>query len=181
MKLSNLKLSPSVISNLYTKTLVSTGSTHQPLMNINDQAEISERNKPVSIAENEIKYLGENCKNILVVVNDKTINFLPNDELAFLTNMLSACKLNIADIAIINLINIHNPSYKLLFEKFKSSIVLLFGTNPDMLQLPVSFPHFQVQSFNNCTFLFTPTLHEIKDDKVLKSKLWVCLRRIFNV
>ena len=52
--------------------------------------------------------------------------------------------------------------------------------HPAMLDLPVNFPHFQVQSFNNSTFLFTPSLHEIQNT-ILKSKLWVCLRRIFNV
>jgi len=58
---------------------------------------------------------------------------------------------------------------------------MLFGTEPSTINLPVSFPHFQLQSFNNYTFLFTPPLHEIRNDQILKSKLWVCLRKIFNV
>lgn len=181
MKLSTLKLSPSVISNLYTKTLVSTADTRLSVMKTNEQARATEVDEPAPVVENEIIFLGENRKNILVVVNNDKADFLPGEELAFLTNMLFACKLSIADIAIVNLNNINNPSYKLFFEKFKSNIVLLYGTDPAMLNLPVSFPQFQVQSFNNCTFLFTPPLNEIQEDKVLKSKLWVCLRRIFNV
>jgi hypothetical protein len=181
MKLNTLKLSTAVIANLYPKTLVSAGDSYQPVMKTNEPVTTSERDEPAPVIKNEIVFLGDNRKNILVVVDNKNVHFLPDDELSFLSNMLSACKLNIADTAIINLSNIHDPSYKLLFEKFKSSIVLLYGTDPAMLNLPVSFPQFQVQSFNNCTFLFTPPLNEIQDDKVLKSKLWVCLRRIFNV
>jgi hypothetical protein len=181
MKLSALKLSPSVISNLYTKTLVSTGDTIPPLIKANEQVISSEKDEAAPVSKDEILFLGENRKNILVAVNNNNVDFLPGDESAFLTNMLAACKLSIADTAIVNLRNINNPSYKLFFEKFKSNVVLLFGTDPAMLNLPVSFPEFQVQSFNNCTFLFTPSLKEIQEDKVLKSKLWVCLRRIFNV
>ena len=179
MKLNTLKLPSSVISTLYNKTLVTTGEPQSPTTKSNDKTEIPESDIPIT--QDEIKFLGGNGKNILIAVNNKNINFLPDDELGFLTNMLTACKFGLADVAIINLNTIGNPSYKTIFEKFKPEIVLLYGTDPAMLNLPVSFPHFQVQSFNNYTFLFTPALHEIQEDKILKSKLWVCLRRIFNV
>jgi len=47
--------------------------------------------------------------------------------------------------------------------------------------MPLSFPEFQVQAFNNCIFLHTPVLEVLETDKVLKSKLWVCLKRMFGV
>ena len=122
-----------------------------------------------------------NKKNILVVVNYKDVIYLPDEELDLLTNMLTACKLSIADVAIINLNKIETPSYKKIISELNSEVILLFGTEPSALELPVDFPHFQVQSFNSYTFLYTPPLENIKNDKVLKSKLWVCLRRIFNV
>ncbi len=99
----------------------------------------------------------------------------------YLTNMLSACKLNLGDVAIINLNKIPDPSYKEILNTLNGNILLLFGTDPALLNLPVSFPYFQVQLFSSYTFLYIPSLDEIRNDKILKSKLWVCLRRIFNV
>lgn len=180
MNLSTLKLSPDVITGLYTKTLVTTGE--QILSKQKTVVEIQvKENISTAPAKEKIKFLGENKKNILIAVDNKNADFLPDNDLSLLTNMLNACKMALADVAIINLNTIHNPSYKNVFENFNSNIVLLFGTDPSQLQLPVSFPHFQVQSFNNYTFLFTPALSEIQNDKILKSKLWVCLQRIFNL
>jgi hypothetical protein len=60
-------------------------------------------------------------------------------------------------------------------------VVLLIDTEAASIGLPLDFPDFQVQPFNNITFLSSPSLSEIKSDPLQKSKLWVCLRRIFNV
>ncbi|MGC4039167.1 MAG: hypothetical protein QM764_24625 [Chitinophagaceae bacterium] len=180
MKLSELQLPSSVISSLYNKTLIETDEKQQiksPVVEPGDRSITS----TIQTTENTIKFLGENRKNILIAVSSSTTTFLPDEDLSFLTNMLGACKLGIADTAIINLNNIQAPSYKTIFEKLNSSIVLLFGIEPSALNLPVSFPQFQVQSFSNYTFLSAPSLSEIEQDKMLKSKLWVCLRRVFNV
>jgi hypothetical protein len=180
MKLNTLKLPHAVISALYGKSLVTIE---------NDDVKTDTPAKKTSTAKTDtatvnapqIEFLGENKKKILVLVNYGNVRYLPDEELAFLTNMLTACKLNIADVAIVNLNKIADPSYKELFGKLGGNIILLFGADPSVLNLPMSFPLFQVQSFNSYTFLFTPSLGEISNDKILKSKLWVCLRRIFNV
>ena len=64
---------------------------------------------------------------------------------------------------------------------FKSKIVLLFAVEPASFGLPMSFPHFQIQPFAGNSFLFSPSLKELENDKMLKSKLWVCLKRLFNL
>jgi hypothetical protein len=181
MKLSTLKLPHFVISGLYSKSLVTTGTDgreeRKPL-----PASIPLVNKiPAPVTVPEIQFLGENKKNILILVNYENISYLPDEELNFLNTMLSACKLNLGDVAIVNLNKIPNPSYKEILNTLNGNILLLFGADPAILNLPVSFPHFQVQSFSSYTFLYTPSLDEIRNDKILKSKLWVCLRRIFNV
>jgi len=45
----------------------------------------------------------------------------------------------------------------------------------------MNFPHFQQQKFTGITFLFSPSLNELENDKLLKSKLWICLKQIFNI
>jgi hypothetical protein len=87
----------------------------------------------------------------------------------------------LGDIAILNLTNAPSVLHKDIQNKFKSSVTILFGLTPEELEMPVNFPEFQVQAFNNCTFLHTPTLEKLETDKILKSKLWVCLRKMFNL
>ena len=115
-----------------------------------------------------------------MVVNTSEAVHLSDIELQFLTNMLTACKLSLADVAIVN-INQQPASYKELISMHKSKIALLFDIEPAAFGLPMSFPFYQIQPFANCSFLYTPSLHEIEKDKIEKSKLWVSLRRLFNI
>ena len=50
-----------------------------------------------------VKFLGKNAKNIVLLVSNDTVPFLQDDELSFLTNILSACKLSLVDVAIVNI------------------------------------------------------------------------------
>jgi hypothetical protein len=127
------------------------------------------------------KWLGENRKNILVIVSYPDAVHLPDHDLDFLTGILSACKLSMADVAVVNLNNHPDASYKELVAFFKTRIVLLFAVEPALFGLPMSFPHFQIQPFAGNSFLFSPSLKELENDKILKSKLWVCLKRLFNL
>lgn len=167
MDLNNLKLSPHLLSELYKNSLV-----------VIDKPGIS----TVKSKEKKTwKFLGDNRRNILLVVNYSDARHVPPEELAFLDNLLSACKLNMNDVAIINLHNQDTTDFTGILSFFESNIVFLFGVEPKTLGLPIHFPHFQVQPFNGITFLSSPGLTDISTDKILKSKLWVCLRRIFNI
>ena len=177
MNLSDIILPSSVIQELYKKNLVEAAlpsSADQPMTpvytsipaNKNSAENHSGASKPV---------------NVLVIVNDNEATGIPEEELTLLTNMLSACKLALDDIQIINLDQPPRLTYKELVPKLNKGAILLFGTPPSSLELPVDFPFFQVQTFNGCTFLYSPSLREIKNDKSLKTKLWTCLRKIFNL
>ena len=177
MKLSDIKLDQSVIQDLYKKNLVEdvlSGSPKQPT-DILDRTDFAKQKKP------ENKTIVVNQKNVVAILSNMVGTNIPDEELKLLTNMLTACKLSLDDIQLINLEQQTGPIYKEVITKLNNGIVLLFGAAPSSLDLPVDFPYFQVQSFNNCTFLYTPSLEEIKNDKVLKSKLWICLRKIFNL
>jgi len=127
------------------------------------------------------KYLGEFKKNILLVVRYDLATHLPDAQLNFITSILGACKLGLADVAILNIAHLPGETYKQVQEKYKSTVTILFGLTPQEFEMPLDFPEFQVQPFNNCTFLHTPVLEKLENDKVLKSKLWVCLRRVFSL
>ena len=169
MEINNIDLPAYLLEGLFKSSLIES---------VNDKTAFLPENISGDI---HWKYLGNNQKNILIIVDYKNTVHLPDEQLIFLTKMLSACALSLNDVAIVN-IN-HHPG---LFHKefnafFNYTKVFLFNIEPASFGLPVSFPHYQVQPFSGKTFLFTPSLNDIEKDKVQKSKLWVCLRRIFGI
>lgn len=128
------------------------------------------------------KVLGNNKKQIAVVVNCPNDVFVPEADLQFLAKMLGACKLNMADVAIVNHATaaVHVDRLKV---QLQPEFLLLFGVEPDIIQLPINFPSFKEQPYAGTTYLYTPGLSELNQEtdqaKVLKRKLWDCLKRMF--
>lgn len=175
MDINHISLTPSIIAEFYSSSLVNPGEMQLP--GANEQGTLSSINE----TEKTWKWLGENKKKILVVVKYQDAVHIPDNDLQFLTSMLTACKLSLADVAIINLHNQPHQHYKEILDQFQSRVALLFDTDPASFGLPMNFPHFQIQPFSNCSFLYAPGLEELEKDKVQKSKLWVALRRLFNI
>lgn len=181
MGLNDLQLSPEIIARLYPSSLIATDSSvSDQTLKPGNMAPVK-KTKVEPASEAALKSLGNNHKNILIVVNYTELVHLPDEELSFLTNMLAACKLSLDDVAIINQNNYKETSYKDVLNRFQSRNVFLFGVDPLAFGLPVSFPHFQVQNVAGCTFLFAPSLKENRTDKLIKSKLWLSLRSIFGI
>ncbi len=59
--------------------------------------------------------------------------------------------------------------------------MILFGVPPLSIDLPINFPPFQLQAFNKRTYLYSPALAELEQDKALKGKLWGCLKTLFEI
>lgn len=181
MSLNNLQLPGFVVAKLYPDSLIDNPAG---AVTTKQKEEAPAMAATVSLPASETdewKHLGTNHQNILVVVNYKMALHLPDDELDFLTKMLTACKLGIADVAIINRNNYKGATAKEILTHFKSQKVFLFGIEPAEFGLPVSFPHYQVQAVAGITYLYTPSLEERHTDALLKSKLWVCLKQVFGL
>lgn len=126
-----------------------------------------------------IRSLGGNARRVLVVVQKEKEAFLPDGELKFLTTILSACGLSIADIALLNLASVENKTYTSLTEHFASRQVLLFDATPGQLGMPINFPPFQVQTFKEIKYVHAPALHLIEADVAQKKSLWAALKNLF--
>jgi len=161
MSINNIQLKPNLLADLYKNSLVETSTV----------TAISEARRP--------KYLGNNRKNIIVIVSYESAPFLPDLELSFLSNVLAACKLSIADIAIVNQENTDQTDLQSIITE--ASKVLLFGIEPLAIGLPINFPAFQLQPFNNRTYLHAPPLSQIENDKGVKARLWSALKVLFKV
>ena len=166
MSIDNIQLPAIVVQDLFKNTLIDL-KTGNALLNAG----------PVPI----LSYLGNNQKAVVIIVDDGTAIYLPDDELNFLLGILTACKLTMADIALLNYCRNPGITYQDIFQQLHAQKIFLFGIMPAALQLPLQFPHYQVQHYNNQVYLSSPGLAAIKDDKNEKTKLWTCLKQVFSI
>jgi len=135
-------------------------------------------------AQAPIKSLGSNRSHITILVNTPGSPFLPDNQLAFLTKILEACRLTLADVAIVNNASTET-NITTVKEQLAPKTVLLFGSEPSALRLPINFPPFKPLAYDGCTYLSSPGLDQLvsntEESKLLKSKLWICLQTIFDV
>jgi hypothetical protein len=94
--------------------------------------------------------------------------------------VLAACKLSIADIAIVNSYTLDQSDLQNIINSGANK-VLLFGVEPLAIGLPINFPAFQLQPFNNRTYLYAPVLSQVENDKGLKARLWTSLKAMFEI
>jgi hypothetical protein len=161
MELNNIRLTPQMLTELYPNVLVASTTTSVP-----EQPALS--------------FLGNNNKNILIIVKEGAAKYLPEQELNFLVSVLTACQLGLADTAIMNIAGKpfdHDAVVKDLGSKF----ILLFDVPPVDISLPLDFPHFQVQKFKEQTYVYAPALGVIEKDVQLKKQLWSALKKAFGI
>ncbi len=175
MDLNSLQLPPSLLQELFSDSLVAAPVPMAP--------------KPApgpagGGQQLSYRYLGSNHKNIVVILRSKDAAIISDQHLTFLSKMLEACKKDLRDVAIVNDLAVPVQA-DLLCQQLRPSIVLLFGLEPTQIKLPFNIPTFKAQAFDGCTYLYCPDLEALNQDteegKLLKSKLWLCLKPLFGV
>lgn len=164
MGIDNIQLSGYLCQNLYNKSLI--GEKHAD-------------NTVKTLEKLKITALGENKCNILFLVNNEDQKFLSDSEMKLLSNLLSACKLSIADISLVNLQENPGIIYTDLVDQFHPKKILIFGISTSELQLPFTIPFFQIQQFHEQLYLTNPPLNQFVNNKELKKQLWNCLKKLF--
>jgi hypothetical protein len=209
MSTEKTQLPDFVIANLYTDLLVlgsdvvtQTKKTVVPVENVLKTIEIK---VPTEVTKNITKiqpqvvskpivelakendqqwYLGNNGKKVTILIKEADVAFINDLHLQFLSNILNACKLNLGDIALVNHMN--NPLvYADLKQKIQPKFIIAFDLQTTEIQLPFTIPNYQVQSHDNCKFLFASSLKTMDGDsqaaKLEKSKLWMSLKNMFQL
>ena len=166
MSIDNIQLPAFVIQDLFQKTLVD--------LSVNEKKQITTSNK-------ELNFFGGNKQHILLLVNNPDVAFVTDQQLTFLSGILSACKLTLEDVGLLNIASYPAISYKTISDAFTPRIIMLFGITTDAIQLPFLMPDFQRQSYNNQVYLAIPSLQALENDKDLKRKLWMVLQQIFSL
>ena len=166
MSLDNIQLPSIVLQGLYKHCLIDL------------------KNEQQTAAKTELKKfstLGNNRRHILVLVESDEALYMPDDLLNFLMGVLAACNLNMEDVAILNIKKNPSVTYKNLTDVLKPEKVFLFGVTPSEIRLPLDFPNYQIQQYNGQIYLTAPVLSHIHNNKIEKTKLWTCLKQIFDI
>ena len=172
MGLNDISFTASLIADFYKNNLIETSNTKIP------------KHKPGNTSGNkDIQYLGKNAKGVCVLVDYANEVYLPDEQLNFLTTILQACKLNLGDVAIINR-NREKISFDELRKQVRCNYLLIFGG--DILDVGLKeISLFSIQNINDCTIVYSCAAEKLNnndaDSKLLKSKLWQCLKQLFNV
>lgn len=130
-----------------------------------------------------INWLGGFAKKVLVILSDENSVHVSEAELELLVKMLAAVDLSMADIGLVNIAK-QQISLEQLNSELPASTSLLFGVEPSSIGLPMRFPFFQVQKWNNGIYLYSPSLTQMntvsEDQNDLKRNLWKALKEIFK-
>jgi hypothetical protein len=176
MGLNNLSLPVFVVAELYRESLV------LPAQEILQKPNLPDSNiKKAETVVPEVlspPAVGKNKKHILLLLD--YASDIPGSDMKFLTGILTACKLSLDDVLVLN-VHGKDVNYKSLTSSYRSKYIILFGVEASAISLPMIFPSFQPQLFSGTTYLTGPALHEMESDPLLKSKLWVTLKKIFNL
>ncbi len=163
MDLEKLQLSSFSVRNLYRNSMIRLNSSQ----------------KSPDIEKNNIRSLGGNEKNILVIIKNPDNKFLDDVQLAFLTKMITACRLSLSDIAIININSLSENEIKAVPTILKAEKVIMFGVNSMEMKLPFLIPDFQIQNYNEVQYLSAPDLQTIENNQVVKKQLWASFQKMF--
>ena len=124
-----------------------------------------------SAPQKEFKYLGENNKYILIIVKEPEAEFLKPADLTFLLKILSAKKLTLDDVAIINTEKNDPLHFDHLKNFFACNKIITFGINPKTLQITTAVAN-KRSIFKNTPVLGTWDLPKLQTDEKKKSIFW---------
>jgi hypothetical protein len=139
--------------------------------------------KPV-LPATPLKYLGDHLKKIMIIVKDENAVHLNETDLGLLSSILNACKLTLADIALVNLAN--QPfSLQDLLETLPSVLVISFEVNSAQLKIKLPGTLYKQIILGETHLLFSNSLSSMQgpeqNAKIEKSKLWTALKVLFQL
>ena len=129
-------------------------------------------------------FRGDNKKNITIIINQHSAAVISADWSTFLTNVLSACKLTLNDVVIVNT-HKKTINYTQIIAQFKSQYLLVFDVAPSLIGIPAAIPNYEIRVNDNCSFVFSESIAKMLDNtadaKQVKMRLWNSLKKLFNI
>lgn len=141
-------------------------------------------NPIVSTSDGSFKYLGEHQQGVTVIVKDDLAVYLNENDLNLLTSILKACKLTLADIALVNVAQ-QKLSLHQILETLPSKLVIIFEVSGTDLKMKLPTTLYKSVQLGDTYLLFSNSLASMQGTdqlaKVEKSKLWNVLKQLFQL
>lgn len=132
----------------------------------------------------QIKYLGEHLKQVTIIVKDELAVYLNENDLTLLSSILSACKLTLADIALINVAQQKLSLHEIL-NALPSKLVMIFDVSSTTLKIKLPTTLYKSIQLGDTYLLFSNSLSLMQGGdqsaKLEKGKLWAILKSLFQL
>jgi hypothetical protein len=167
MELNGVQFSIEQLAELYTGTLVVSATSTPPTVS-----------KSTSVAAPAIPVKGKNKKGVLWLVQEPDHAYLNDADFEFLSQIVSACKMNMEDIALVNLAQIQKTINEVA-DALQPSVVILCGV--EYQQLPFKLEEYIIYPHARRNYFLADRLEELRNDKAKKTKLWLALKAMFSL
>lgn len=178
MSFDNIQLTDDQLADFYGKQLVlvektdNTGKTETRATKPIIAAE------PVTVTAPMQGITGKNKKQFVWLVEEHYFPYLNDADFQFLGDVLTACKMNMEDIALVNVANNRNHFDELL-QQLQPKFIIASGVQVDAL--PIQPTDYRVQVQEGYLICCTESLEAIRLDKSKKSKLWLALKQMLGL
>lgn len=166
MTLENIQLTDQQLHELYASHLVVTATDGKPAI-----AVTTEKAAVTGIT-------GKNNKQFVWIVNETQYPFLNDDDFQFLSEILTACRMNMNDIALVNYAH-NKTSLHSLAATLQAKHVVISATDQDWLQQATE--SYSLQQEQDYQLFITEDLSVLRNDKVKKTKLWLALKQMLGL
>lgn len=122
-------------------------------------------------AQTDFEYLGENNKYFLVLIDDKIHTRINPVHQEMLLKVMSAKKLELRDLAILNISRYPDLKFNALKTFFSCSRMLMFGVSPADIGIPPVKAN-TIGSAGTVKVLATYSLEEMRNDADKKREFW---------
>jgi hypothetical protein len=177
MGINDLTLSPALVASLYPETLIVTKE-------LSGDLDIAQTGLTRDPGKTDYPFLGKSRQPFCFLVSHPESEFIPENQLAFLQKILTACKYSLDDIAIINT-GRRQVEINKLIKQFDPRIIFLWGTDLDVTGINQELPDMAITTWQNISIVPVEKTGMMLNDNpegiALKRDLWICLKKLFNL
>lgn len=133
---------------------------------------------PVAAPAANIPFLGKVGSGVLIIVNEAADVFPPQADLDFLAKILAALKLQLEDVALVNVAQTAHP-WPALNQQFRPTRVITFGMGRSGYAALALLQRYIVQDMGAYKVINADSLAAISANENLKRALWNSLKLMF--
>lgn len=122
-------------------------------------------------------YLGENNRYMVIVHHSNGSKFMPSKEVESLTSILHAKKMEMKDVAVVNIASYPSATAAGLRQYFACSSIVLLGVSPQQLKLP-EIPLNSISQWQGINVLFTYDFPGMLDSNDKKRAFWNEMKKL---